>query len=168
MAASELYDTDFLAWTEQQAAALRQMPGASNSLDIVHLAEEIEDLGRRDLREVESLIQQVLLHASKAASDPDSQAVGHWRSEITAFRQSARRAFAPSMRQAIDLASLWLGAAATLAAPLPRPQRLAMLAEAERTGCPATLDQLLAGNLDIDEFLALFAVPARAEGSQRV
>ena len=165
MAASELYDTDFLSWTEQQAAALRQMSGASNSLDIAHLAEEIEDSGKCDLREVESLVQQILPHAAKVAIDPESQSVGHWRSEITAFRQSARRAFAPSMRQAIDLASLWLDAAATLAAPSPRPQRLAILAEAERTGCPATLDQVLASSLDIDEFLALFAAPAAAEAS---
>ncbi len=121
-------------------------------------------MGKRDLREVESLIRQILLHAAKAASDPGSEAVGHWRSEVTAFRQSARRAFAPSMRQAIEIAGLWLDAAATLAAPLQRMQRLAMLAEAERTGCPVTLDQVLAGSLDIDEFLALFAAAPLAGG----
>ena len=39
-----LHDEDFVLWTEQQAKALRDL-GQSNVLDIVHLADEIEDLG---------------------------------------------------------------------------------------------------------------------------
>jgi hypothetical protein len=37
------YDTDFYAWTQQQAAALRAKDWAA--VDIEHLAEEVDDLG---------------------------------------------------------------------------------------------------------------------------
>jgi hypothetical protein len=36
------YDTDFYAWTQAQAAAIRA--GQWEALDIEHVAEEIEDL----------------------------------------------------------------------------------------------------------------------------
>jgi hypothetical protein len=36
------YDTDFYAWTQAQAAAIRAKEVAA--LDIEHLAEEVEDL----------------------------------------------------------------------------------------------------------------------------
>ena len=48
------YDTDFYAWTQQQAAALRQKAFAA--LDLEHLAEEIESMGKRDRRAVESTL----------------------------------------------------------------------------------------------------------------
>jgi Domain of unknown function DUF29 len=44
-----LYDEDFYAWTQQQAALLRRLPPAGNELDLEHIAEEIEDLGRGSL-----------------------------------------------------------------------------------------------------------------------
>jgi hypothetical protein len=40
------YDTDFYAWTQEQAARLRAKDSAAQDLE--HLAEEIEDLGKRD------------------------------------------------------------------------------------------------------------------------
>ncbi|GEM_PF-5947827 len=48
MADSDLYDTDILAWSEQQAAVLRALAvrhDLPNDLDLSHVAEEIEDLG---------------------------------------------------------------------------------------------------------------------------
>ena len=44
-----LYDTDFLAWSKQQAEALRA--AMRNGLDLGNLAEEIEDLGKSVRRE---------------------------------------------------------------------------------------------------------------------
>jgi len=43
-----LYDDDFYAWTQEQAELLRRGGGAS-ALDIEHIAEEIEDLGKSEL-----------------------------------------------------------------------------------------------------------------------
>jgi Domain of unknown function DUF29 len=43
-----LYDTDFLAWSKQQAEALRAAlrNGSDQRLDLGNLAEEIDDLGK--------------------------------------------------------------------------------------------------------------------------
>jgi Domain of unknown function DUF29 len=60
-----LYDTDFYQWTQTQAAALRAKDVAA--LDLAHLAEEIESLGKRDRRAVESYLEVILLHLLKWA-----------------------------------------------------------------------------------------------------
>src|SRR3954454_13429718 len=59
------YDEDFLAWSEQQAAVLRELAGRRglpNELDLEHVAEEIEDLGRAEFNAVKSYIRQILAH----------------------------------------------------------------------------------------------------------
>ena len=50
------YDDGFFARTQAQADALRHLTPSSigDRVDLEHVAEEIADLGRRDLREVES------------------------------------------------------------------------------------------------------------------
>ena len=171
MAASELHDTDFLAWTEQQAAALRQMSGASNSLDIAHLAEEIEGLGKRDVQEVESLLQQMFLHALKVMLDPAPDANRHWRGEILTFQDDASRAFTPSMRQKINVDELWRKAVRSLlAGSLPESardlDRLRGMAEA-----PLGVDEfVLRPGRDVERNLrpcagTLTAVPANVAGA---
>jgi Domain of unknown function DUF29 len=62
------YDDDFLAWSEQQAAALRGLAGRRglpNELDLEHVAEEIEDLGRAEF----NTVCQELHPANPSASD---------------------------------------------------------------------------------------------------
>ena len=49
---SDLYDTDFFAWTQRQATALAA--GKAAELDWLNLAEEIERLGKSDLRQLEN------------------------------------------------------------------------------------------------------------------
>jgi hypothetical protein len=46
----ELYDRDFNLWAEETAAALRA--GRLTAIDVEHLAEEIEEMGQRDTREL--------------------------------------------------------------------------------------------------------------------
>jgi hypothetical protein len=66
MAATEsLYDDDFFAWTQQQAELLRRLAPPGNELDLEHIAEEIEDLGRSDLRAARSLCQHIIEHLLK-------------------------------------------------------------------------------------------------------
>src|SRR5215470_15760572 len=45
---SDLYEDDILLWSEQQAELLRRR--AANDLDWANLAEEIEDVGKSQLR----------------------------------------------------------------------------------------------------------------------
>jgi len=49
---TELYDQDFYQWTQTTAALIRQ--GKWHEVDADYLAEELESLGKRDRRELES------------------------------------------------------------------------------------------------------------------
>jgi Domain of unknown function DUF29 len=57
------YDTDFYAWTQEQAARLRL--GAVQDLDLIHLAEEMESLGKREQRELYNRLRRLLRHLLK-------------------------------------------------------------------------------------------------------
>ncbi|MBV8731789.1 MAG: DUF29 domain-containing protein [Acidobacteriia bacterium] len=60
---AELYEQDFFLWTRETAAALRARRFAD--LDIDHIAEEIEDMGARHQRELDSRVTQILEHLLK-------------------------------------------------------------------------------------------------------
>ncbi len=50
MMAKDLYDRDFFEWTRCNAALLRS--GRLQEADIAHIAEEIEDMGKSQRREL--------------------------------------------------------------------------------------------------------------------
>ena len=50
MSAAELYDLDFYEWTVRNAELLRS--GRVSEADLEHIAEEIEDMGKRERREL--------------------------------------------------------------------------------------------------------------------
>ena len=88
MSDSTLYDDDILLWSEQQAAAIRQLaPGRNvpNELDIENVAEEIESLGRSELAAVKSRIRLIFVHLLKIVLAPESEAARHCRGKIVAF-----------------------------------------------------------------------------------
>jgi hypothetical protein len=57
---SQLYDQDFYAWTQAQAALLRK--GAVQDLDLEHLLEEIEDMGHSQRDALASHLLVLLTH----------------------------------------------------------------------------------------------------------
>jgi len=59
----ELYETDFYAWTVEQARFLRN--GDWSNLDISNLAEEIESLGKQDRRELRNRLRVLIGHLLK-------------------------------------------------------------------------------------------------------
>ena len=140
---SDLYEEDILLWSERQAMLLRRRAAGElvNDADIdwPHVAEEIADVGRSERNSVESHLVQALLHDLKAEAWPLSRDVPHWRAEARGHRDEARRRFAPSMAQRIDVAKLYREALRRMpdvnddVPPLPVP-----------TDCPVTLDELLA------------------------
>jgi hypothetical protein len=139
----ELYDTDVLLWSEQQAGLLRRRAAGElvneAELDWPNIAEEIESVGSEQRHAVESLLVQALIHRLKAAAWPLSSAVPHWEAEERVFRDDARRRFVPSMRQRLDLAGLYRQALRGLPATLDGQPPLPV-----SDVCPATLDALLA------------------------
>jgi hypothetical protein len=82
------YETDFYAWTQAQAEALRTKDWPA--LDVDHLAEEIESLGKRDRRAVESDLEVRLRHGLKWVYQPERRS-GSWRRTLTVTRQRLAR-----------------------------------------------------------------------------
>jgi hypothetical protein len=67
---SELYDRDFVLWTEDQAAALRRAKDSNLPLDWENLAEEIESLGKSQRAELKSQSRRILRHLFKLDASP--------------------------------------------------------------------------------------------------
>jgi hypothetical protein len=100
--AADLYDEDFYAWTQEQAQALRTHFKGDNRLDVEHLAEEVEDLGKSELHAVESYIENVVEHLLKLDYSGWVEARNHWRAEVDAFRGSIERKITPRIRQQVE------------------------------------------------------------------
>lgn len=62
------YETDVVAWANEQAALLRS--GKLSSIDIEHIAEEIEDVGKSEQRELASRMAVLLAHLLKWQFQP--------------------------------------------------------------------------------------------------
>jgi hypothetical protein len=86
-----LYERDFCRWTEEQAVALREAAalGTNLPLDWENLAEEIDSLGRSQLRELRTRIALIIEHLLKLEYSPAAaprrgwmETVGRERSDI--------------------------------------------------------------------------------------
>jgi hypothetical protein len=64
---TDLYDHDYALWTREQAARLRDAAAAGVNLhvDWQHVAEEIEDIGRRERRELGNQLATIIEHLLK-------------------------------------------------------------------------------------------------------
>lgn len=60
---STAYETDFYTWTQEQASLLRQ--GRVQELDLANLAEEIDSLGKSEIRELFSRLSLIVAHLLK-------------------------------------------------------------------------------------------------------
>lgn len=94
---AELHDTDFFAWTRDQAARLRQLAD-DERIDAEILAEEIEELGSSDFHAVESYLERIIEHMLKLQFSGLELYVDHWRNEIDTFRIKFEDRVTPSMR----------------------------------------------------------------------
>lgn len=146
-----LYDRDILAWSEEQAAALRRLKASRrdlpNELDLDNIVEEIESVGRSQLSATESFLRQLLVHLVKLASQPDSDARFHWAEEILNFQADAQNRFAPSMAQHLDLDRIWRKAVVLAEASLKvRGEAMADMPET----CPFSLDDLLSDDFTVE------------------
>jgi hypothetical protein len=66
--ADGLYDRDIIAWANEQARLLRA--GHLDRIDIEHIAEEIEDVGKSEQRELASRMAVLLAHLLKWQFQP--------------------------------------------------------------------------------------------------
>ena len=62
------YEIDVIAWANEQAAFIRA--GRFDMLDLEHIADEIEDVGKSELRELESRMAVLLARLLKWQFQP--------------------------------------------------------------------------------------------------
>jgi hypothetical protein len=92
------YDTDFYAWTQDQAARLRAQKPAN--LDWQHIAQHVEELGKAELTTIEEDLVVILTQLLKVRHLHERATLG-WRTSINQGRHRiadiGRRS--PSLRQ---------------------------------------------------------------------
>jgi hypothetical protein len=131
------YEHDFYGWTQGQAALLRA--GQWTSVDVMNLAEEIEDLGLRDRDAIESQLVRLLLHLLKLTYDPATRPRRGWRVTVADARERLARKARGSLQ---DYPATYLSTAYRYArrkAALATGRPLAEFPEA----CPWRLAQVL-------------------------
>ena len=135
-----LYDDDFYAWTQEQAELLRRGGAGANRLDVELIAEEIEDLGRSDLRAARSLCQHIIEHLLKLEYSGIEEAADHWRDEIVEWRLQLEQILTRSIEAKLDLPGRYR-AALRLLRRLERGQPGLMGRVPAQ--CPYTLEQIV-------------------------
>lgn len=107
----DLYERDFYAWTQDQARRLRALRG-HNSIDVDHLAEEIEALGRSERRGFRRNLMRALQHIIQATVAISDEPRRKWLGEVRDHLVDARTLLADSPRLAgeVHLAGVWADA----------------------------------------------------------
>ncbi|SAK90850.1 hypothetical protein AWB79_06629 [Caballeronia hypogeia] len=82
------YEKDVVAWAREQAALLRA--GKLASIDIEHIAEEIEDVGKSEQREFASRMAVLLAHLLKWRFQPERR-TNSWTNTILTQRAAIER-----------------------------------------------------------------------------
>jgi hypothetical protein len=148
MGTSQQHDVDFYQWTQEQAALLRAMSSDSCLLDLNNLAEEIEDMGRDEIREISSLLRQTITHSLKIVIDPNATSAERWFDEIITFQGDAVLAFSPGLKQRLDLEKIWRVACNGVTRSL---EKHGVAVPPLPENCPLSLDDLLDPEFDPDK-----------------
>ncbi len=102
--ATSLYDTDFVAWTREQAAELRRLRDAriTTRLDLEQLAEEVEDLGSEQRFAVRSFVIRAIEHLLKLEFSTASELRALWLRSLRNARKSAERRMTTTLRHDLE------------------------------------------------------------------
>jgi hypothetical protein len=132
------YNTDIVAWAREQARLLRA--GRFDALDIEHIADEIEDVGKSEQRELENRMAVLVAHLLKWQYQPERRG-NSWRRTIQEQRRAIARRLekTPSLKPDLRNSEWWedvFGDAVS-----------AVLAEVELDNlpetCPWSVDEIL-------------------------
>ncbi len=96
--ADDAYHADFTAWLLKQAQHLRARE--ADALDWDNLAEEIEDMGKSEFREVESRLRTILVHLLKLGLSRTNTPRGGWIETVQTQRNGLEAVLrdSPSLR----------------------------------------------------------------------
>lgn len=112
---STRYENDVVAWANEQASLIRA--GRFDELDLAHLAEEIEDVGKSEQRELASRMAVLLAHILKWQFQPQKRSVS-WTLTIKEQRRLLVRRIAktPSLGPMLEdpewIDEIWVDAKA--------------------------------------------------------
>jgi hypothetical protein len=141
-----LYQTDYYAWTKQQAAELRALAArrVKSTLDLENLAEEIESLGRSDWRAARSQLQRVIEHLLKLEFSPTREPRLGWLDTIAEARDQLADLLTPVLRREVeeDLSSVFARSRRDTARALRRHDEHEAV-EALPQECPYTFEQIV-------------------------
>jgi len=100
------YDGDIIAWANEQARLLRA--GRFDALDIEHIAEEIEDVGKSEQRELRNRMAVLLTHLLKWQYQPGYRG-NSWRRTIKEQRRGIVGCLkeTPSLKANLDQSDWW-------------------------------------------------------------
>jgi hypothetical protein len=135
------YDKDVILWSQEQARLLRA--GRFAELDVEHLADEIEDVGKSEKRELASRMAVLLAHLLKWRSQSENRSQS-WRATIVvqhkriALAIKATPSLKAVMRDPDWQEDMWLDALAQVS----RETGLAL--EDFPDACPWAMDQAAA------------------------
>jgi hypothetical protein len=95
-----LYDTDYVAWLDEQARHLRT--GRLHALDVENVAGELESLMKTERRELRIRLEVLILHLLKWDHQPEQRS-NRWRATVTEQRRRIRDLLldSPSLRQEV-------------------------------------------------------------------
>ncbi len=132
------YEADFYQWSLEQARLLRS--GEWKSVDVEHLAEEIEDMGKGVRREWESLLKVLIVQLHKWVFQPELRGVS-WQWTIQEQRVQLHELLAdnPSLKNQMT---------ASLERTYPRAVKwtaleTSLIEETFPTECPFRLEDIL-------------------------
>jgi hypothetical protein len=133
-----LYERDFFAWANEQAALLRA--GRLSEADVGNIAEEIESMGRSEKRELTNRLKVLLMHLLKWQYQPMLRSRS-WRVTIAVQRGDVADHLAdnPSLKDRLpaELASAYAKAALAAAG------ETGLDSTTFPTACPWTYEQIM-------------------------
>lgn len=134
----QTYDKDIVAWANEQAQLLRD--GRFELLDLDHLAEEIEDVGKSEQRELANRMAVLLAHLVKWEFQPGHRGVS-WEITIRNQRKVIARRLekTPSLQKDICDAEWWDAARDDATAQAVQETGLSSFTE----HCPWSAEQVL-------------------------
>jgi hypothetical protein len=134
----ETYDTDFYAWANTQAELLRA--GKLHQADIEHIAEEIESMGKGELRQLENRLAVLFAHLLKWRFQPTHRGRS-WELTVKEQRRRLRRHLAQNPSLQHKLPQAWEDAYGD--AILEAARQTGLAEDAFPVQCPFTIAQVL-------------------------
>jgi Domain of unknown function DUF29 len=141
-----LYDTDYVAWLDQQVAHLRA--GRLTTLDVDNVAEELESLMKSERRQLRNRLEVLIHHLLKWDEQPDQRS-NRWRATVQKQRTRTRRLLddSPSLKAELEPMALEVHPDAMRAAAIETRLR----EDAFPSELPYSIEEIFERELPADE-----------------